>query len=270
MRHPAATCLLALLLAAPALAQEVAPAPAAQAQLSPELDALLTRIEARAKTVRTMSSRVRLTRQQGLLGDSQVRFGQFHYARPTPAKAQGETGITGAPGLPARVRIDFDRVVVDGKAERVDIRYVFDGHWLLETILKDHSANRREIRAQGDPKDALALGGGVLPLPLSFEKAAVLARFDVALGKPGQAEDGREAVRLILTPKKGVKLDVDKMELVFAKDTLEPIGALSTHGEDATEILLSKPAFNPELPEKTFDTTAPQGNEWQVQEVPLK
>ncbi len=283
-----APCLLALLAlpllpAPPVLGQDLAPPasiavtkvetvetpekPEAPQVLAPELDALLDRIEAKAKTIRTLSSRVRLTQQQDadLLADTQVRYGLFRYAGP-----QNPEEVDSVMPRPARTRIDFDGVEIDGKLDTVDIRYIFDGYWMLETNLKDHSATRRQLRAKDDPRDLLAIGSGPWPIPLSFEKAAVMARFHVALGKEAPAEDKRETVRLILTPKKGVKMEVDRMELVFDKKTLEPIGATSTHGKDSTEILLSKPAFNPELPDKTFDTALPQGKEWQRQEVPIK
>lgn len=262
MRHRfPVICLLACCVPA-ALGQEPPPA-APQAPItqeavpSTELPALLDQIEAKAKTIHSMDSRIRLTRKQGLLGDEQVRFGRFRYAA---AQAATDT--------PAKARIDFDGVVVDGKKENADIHYVFDGHWLLETNAKDHAATRREIRTKDDPVDALAIGGGPWPIPLSFEKTAVLAKFTVHLGPAGPAADGRQALRLILTPRPGAKLEVDRMVLVFEKDTWEPIGATSLRGEDATEVLLAKPAFNGELPPDVFDTKAPEGAGWHVEEVP--
>ena len=282
MRHLFSACCLLTLLVPAALAQELPAAPqppaaskaeakkdvpsAAPAPPSPELLALLDQIEAKAKTLRTMDSRIRLTRKQGLLGDEQVRFGRFRYA----AGVKAVPAPLPAPAVPAKVQIEFDRVVVDGKAEKVDIRYAFDGYWLLETNAKDHAATRREIRAKDDPKDALAIGGGPWPIPMSFEKAAILAQFDVQPGPAGPAEDKREAVRLILTPKPGAKLEVDKMILTFEKGTWEPVGATSLRGDDATEVLLSKPAFNDELPKDTFSTRPPEGADWRVEEVPKR
>lgn len=257
---------------APAASAPETPAPvAAEAPPSPELLALLNRIEAKAKTIRTMDSRIRLSRKQGVLGDEQVRFGRFRYARSAAPKTHGPavTDYQAIP-IPAKVQIDFDRIVVDNKADDVDIRYAFDGYWLLETNAKDHAATRREIRTQDDPQDALAIGSGPWPIPLSFEKAAVLSKFNVTPGPAGPTEDKREAVRLILTPKPGARLEVDRMILVFEKDTLEPIGATSLHGEDATEVLLSKPAFNGELPKDSFSTKAPEGAQWHVEEVPKR
>lgn len=230
---------------------------AVAAEPSPDLDALLSRIEAKAQTVKTMESRLRLVRRQGLLDDEQVRYGKFSYEAAAGA-------------VPTRFRVDFDGVVVNGTKEDADIRYAFDGFWLLEANTKTRTATRRELRAADDPKDALAKGGGVLPLPLPFDKAALLARFEARLGQPGPTADKREAVRLLLTPKPGVKTDVDRMELAFEKDSLLPIAAQSWKGEDTTEVFLSKPAFNPALPADCFGTKLPEGKDWQTQEVPLK
>lgn len=245
--------------------------PARAADPSPELDALLDRIEAKNETVLRMESRLRLVRKQGLLGDEQVRYGKFQYqaANPWMLRSPRLTLREDRP-VPAMFRVDFDGVVVDGKKESADIRYIFDGFHLLETNAKTRTANRREVRAKNDPKDALAQGGGVFPLPLPFKKKALLARFDIALGKEGKTEDGREAMHLILTPKPGVKTEVDRLELTFEKDTLLPVAAQSHKGEDSTEVFLAKPAFNPSLPQDCFDTTLPKNKDWQTQDVPLR
>lgn len=244
--------------------------PARAADPAPELDALLDRIEARDETVLRMESRLRLVRKQGLLGDEQVRFGMFRYQAAPRSPLAPRKALPAEIPAPAKFRVDFDGVVVGGQKDNADIRYVFDGFWLLEANAKTHAATRREVRAKNDPKDALAQGGGTFPLPLPFKKTALLARFDVALGKEGKTEDGREAMRLILTPKPGVKAEADRLELTFEKDTLLPVAAQSQKGEDSTEIFLAKPAFNPELPKDCFDTALPEGKEWQTQEVPLQ
>ena len=84
----------------------------------------------------------------GLLGDQQVRYGDFYYAARTDDS-------------PNRFAILFDRMVVDGRARPMQTWFIFDGNWLLERDHEDKTAVRRELVAEG--QGSLA-GGDADPL----------------------------------------------------------------------------------------------------------
>src|SRR5690606_9605697 len=95
------------------------PAAPQKPAVSPEVDAWLTKLEARSDEIRTLTARLRYDKIDALLGDEQRRFGMLHYQA----------------GPPARFAVHFDRLVVDGNRGRQQNRwYVFDGRWLVERL----------------------------------------------------------------------------------------------------------------------------------------
>src|SRR5262245_27236656 len=81
-------------------AEEPAPTtqPAVEAKIDPAVDALLDRIEAKSKDLRTFKADLRYDRNQILVSDKQRRFGSIVYVV----------------GPPAKFAVHFDRLVVDG------------------------------------------------------------------------------------------------------------------------------------------------------------
>jgi len=217
----------------------------------------LTRIEAKAADVRSLSAKITYTREQALLGDRQHRYGTLDYEAGPPAK------------FVAR----FDKLAVDGALHAMDKTYVFDGRYLVERDEDERIWSRWELAREGEAADLLALGEGPFALPLNMKKDAVLARFHVT---PGSEDDGGKLVHLILTPK--VPMDVTRVDLWFDAATLLPTRARQTEENgNATDVKLRELVVNPENIEDhdRYNTSppeaskAPEAANWQVNDHPL-
>jgi hypothetical protein len=230
---------------------EQAPAPVAHAWLE--------RIEAAADNTRTLRSKVTLVTRQVLLGDEQRRFGDLAYAAADPA---GDTS--------ARFRLDFDRVVVDGQLETQRRSYTFDGVWLAERLEDDRVFIRRQL--VGDDaaeRPDLDLGDGPFALPLNLRKDKVLQRFTVEHHEP-VAGDPANSVHLTLTPRPGVEVEDEQIDVWFDRDKLIPVRVVSLKTDQTEQRLdLREPQVNADLGDAPFDTAPPAEPGWEVQVAPL-
>lgn len=246
-----------------------APELAADQATAPEVVALLREIEAAAAELETLRGRVRYSVAQGLLGDSQLRFGDFYYAVATDDK-------------PTRFAIHFDRLLVDDRARPIDRRYAFDGYWLLEENHDDKNATRRELVPPGRAQDdVLLLGGNEVPVPIRMQADRILADYTVT--RLADSELGEQTLlHLRLTPKaKGADAGAasEPIDLWFSRESklltkivyLDNQGTEDESDDDTIELLLSLIRPNFEIDPAIFDTALPPASEdWQVQEFPLE
>jgi len=219
-----------------------------------EVEAVLDQIEAAAGELETLKARLRYDRIQGLLGDEQRRFGEFRYAAGSPAKFDAH----------------FNKLMVDGKARRIDLRYTFDGVWLGERNGQDKTFVRRQLVPEDEAGRPMELGQSPFVLPLDARKADILARFNVALAEPADTDpDG--SIHLILTPRDGQRLAQTRIDLWYDAKTMLPMRISSIDdSENQSVIDLMKVQTNKKLDEDTFDTTPPRGGGWSVQIEPLE
>jgi len=240
----------------PALAEDepTSPTTPATPAVTPELETLLDEIEAAARELKTLQADLRYDRVQGLLGDEQRRFGQFRYDAGPPAKFDAR----------------FDKLLVDGAARKIDLRYTFDGVWLAERYGQDKTFTRRqmvEADAQGRP---MKLGESPFVLPLDAKKADILERFSVELVEPSP-DDPEGTLHLALTPLPGVRMDQTRIDIWYDTESLLPRRVATIDESQNTSIIdLMKVRTNRDLPDQTFDTTPPRGGGWDVQVVPLE
>jgi len=225
----------------------------------PEVDAILDRIAAAAAEVDTLTADVRYDTVQELLGDMQRRFGRLEYKN----------------GRPARFRLHLDRVIFDGgDSDELDQDYVFDGRWLLDLNTKEKIAKRREMLPEDSEQDLFELGRGPFALPLNQDKATMLERFDIVRAAidadNADHEDVKNAVRLRLTPKEGVEVDADVIDLWYDRDTALPIrGRLTDKTGDTKTITLIEARTDGQLDAERFETALPTGRDWRNEVVPL-
>ena len=243
--------------------EDEAPPPAKHPD--PQVDALLDRIEAHAKSVKTLSAKIVYTRLQGLLGDKQIRIGTLRYAA----------------GPPAKFNLHLTQRIINRRPTDLAQNWIFDGVWLVERDASD-PGNKRFIKRQVVPpdadasaKDPLALGEGPFPIPVKFDKQRVLNRYHVALIPPPPPEDkadndeDKSIVHLRLTPKVKGGSDLVKIDLWYDRETLTPIKA-STLDESENEsiITLRDVKTNAELPDDAFSTKPPQDRGWLIEIKP--
>ena len=227
----------------------------------------LGRIEQRAGQIDTLRAKLRYERTQGLLGDSQVRFGTLAYSA----------------GPPKHFAIHFDRLVVNRQLEQRDKWFIFDGRWLAE---RDHRRNmfvRRELVPAGERGDQmLELGGGPFIIPLDLERKQVLERFNVrrihADAKANNADaDGDtgdeqpDTVHLRLTPRPNVDVKQKQLDVWYDKQTVLPVKVAGREkGQDSWTVRLMDVETGIELDDDVFNTQPPEGDDWQIEIKPLE
>lgn len=216
----------------------------------------LDKIQQRAKTLKTLHAKVRYDRVQGLLGDTQRRFGTLVYEA----------------GPPAKFSVHFDRLIVDRAARPQNRYYVFDGHWLAEKLEDQKIFTRRQLVPAGQSRKLFDLEAGPFVLPLDADKARILKRFNVTIVPP-KADDPKHlanSIHLRLTPKDKSQIDQKQIDLWYDKKTLLPLRA-ATRDRSENESIIDLFNLMPDKPvaAEQFDTTPPTGGGWDVRIKPL-
>lgn len=232
--------------------------PAAPVKPEPAVVALLEKIEATSSEIDTLKTRVRYTRVQTLTGDQQRRYGDFYYAAATDGK-------------PTQFAVLFDRLIVDGRARKMQTWFIFDGNWLLERDHDDKTATRRELVPEGTEKpDTLTLGDGQMPIPLRLKADEVLKTYQVQQLQDEPFGEEEVLIHLRLSPKQANN-DAAPLDLWFEKKSLHLYKVVTMEDTDEIEMLFSKIEPNAQITEDVFDTELPDPDKgWQVQEVPIK
>ena len=239
------------------------------------LHALLDRIEAVAAERGRVTARLRLRSVQDLLGDETVRFGDLAYAAAEPPT-----------GPAARFAVTFDRLQTDdGAVKPIDRRFVYDGRWLLQTDADARTATRRDL-GPADPDSGGAGPAGAADqnpvlLALTFDKAAVLRRFNATLGDgspEGREPSGERAgaaappPHLILVPRASSHhadgSDLTRVDLFFDPASFEPL-QVAVEQVDGDRTVADLFEFDPraDVPDHHFDTALPTATGWDVQTV---
>lgn len=275
LRHVVARVLSAGLLAAglvsPACAGEPAapdaaasrPAPmdsAATANsapaLSPEASAWLDKIETKAKTIKTLEAKLKYERTQGLLKDTQTRFGSLIY----------RTGP-----MPGFV-VHFDRLVIDDRPERRSRWYIYDGTWLVEKLEDQKQFFKRQIvppDAPADRRDPLALGEGPFAVPVTMNKERVLRRYQVELVPPAEKEVPANSVHLKLVPHDADSASFQEIDIWYDRDSLLPVKVRSLNDSQTESVItLREPQVNQPIDAGAIDTSLPKGDGWRTEVTP--
>ena len=208
------------------------PAPPSLPNAGPEIDALLTKLEAAADDLRDFHSRLTYEKYDPLLDRTEMRVGELVYQlKPDSTK---------------RFAVLFDTLIVlqgesdVGRKEDKLRHYVFDGVWLAEI---DHEARqfiKRQVVAPGEQLDPLKLGEGPFPLPIGQKKSEVLARFDVqTVDVPAQGllKNLKDVDGLLLIPKPGTPeaRNYSRVEIYYDRATMLPIGVNAVGAEQMDE-----------------------------------
>lgn len=248
---------------APPASAPAASAPAdliQQPAISPEADAWLDRVTTQAGKTANFVAKVRYDRKQGLVNDRQRRFGTIIYQA----------------GPPARFNVRFDRLLVDNRADNIDLSFVFDGRWLAERDAAQKRFSRRQLVADDAPPeqaDPLALGEGPFVLPITRDKSRIVKRFNVTLVAPDAKEDppGRPSVHLKLEPRPGQRTDFTRIDLWYDRENLTPLRAATVDESENESVIDLTNVRTDEAPEKgSFDTSEPKSDGWRVEVTPLQ
>ncbi len=223
---------------------------------TPEVAALLDRLEAAAKATQSLQATVRYDLNQ--LVDEQKRYGRLIYQD----------------GPPAKFAVHFDTLRVDKKSIPSNRWYIFDGIWLVEKL--DDKDKKQFFKWQVVPPNAnpananpLALGKGPFVIPVALRKDLVLDKFKVAIAPPDEKNDPRNSVHLILTPLKGRRINHLRLDLWYDKDSLLPQRARTIDASDTETIIhLSDVKRNAPIEGDPMNTDEPKEPGWLVQITP--
>ncbi len=240
--------------------------------VDPRIVELLDRIEATMKTIETVQTRFRWDAVQVLVGDEQQFFGTLSYIAETPARFH------------AHVDVSF----IDERRGEEDRQLIFDGSWLIDRNEKEKLFVKRQVVAPDAPeaeRDPLGLGTGPFPVPLDARRDRILERFTVVARPPmEEIEDEQlipairtrleKSVRLQLEPREGVRMDIERIDLWYDRETLLPqrIQTADDRGNLTIFHLFIDPQkhINVEIDEALFDVEPPRERGWEVQVEPLE
>lgn len=218
-------------------------------------EAWLEKIEQRAADITTLQAEVRYDRIQGLVGDSQRRFGSLVYVM----------------GPPARFAVHFDLLLADTRLDRQDRRYIFDGQWLVERYDNEKLFIKRQIvpppvpGEEARPPDVLALGAGPFAVPITQKKDEVLRQFEVAIVEP-QEGDPENSVHLKLTPRFGKPTEFTEIDVWYNRESLLPLRVRTIdESENESVIQLSNVRLNDPVEPVLIDTAEPADPGWRVE-----
>lgn len=231
-------------------------------------DDLLTLLEAADRDLRSFTAAIRYTKEQGLIGDVQIRRGRVLAVRD-PGSGR------------LKFAVKFNQHILGSSVHERAQDFIFDGFWLVERDNTERSFVKRQIvdpAAPADAFDPFAIDGP-FPLPVGQNRAAVLARFDAELLE--SAAEGRlqNAWHLKLTPKSPKAQDetLERVDLWYDRDTRLPIKAIlvESGGDEISTVELATIERNAAVEEAIFDTTPPSAEErrregWSVTIVPLQ
>ncbi len=224
-----------------------------------EVENLLTRIEAKHESVKTLEAPLRYDRNQIVLDDKQRRFGKLIYVA----------------GPPPKFAIHFDKVVINRARSDQDRWYVFDGRYLVERLYDRKQFFRRELVAADkvSTKNSLSMGNSPLLVPLPLRKDDLLKQYEITI-TPQAPTDPQGTVHLNLKPRhREAGTDRRDVELWIDKESLLPVKARTVDRSQYESIVWleqEKAKINGPVDQKVIDTSLPKEDDWQVEDTPLE
>ena len=220
-------------------------------------DAWLDRIEKQAARIRTFEAAVRYDRIDRLFRTKEIRHGRLIYRA----------------GPPAQFAISFDKLIEDGRPSELNVRYIFDGRWLVERYDQKKLFIKRAVVASNDAEsgDPLAGGIGPFPVPVTFEKAKVKKQFEVSVLAFDSEKDPPRSIHVKLIPKPNRYVEFEQIDIWYDTETLLPV-RLRTLGDARSEsvVALRGAKVNQPVDRRLVDTSEPTGRGWRIERIGRK
>ena len=222
----------------------------------------LRKIDARLDEIKSLQAIVRYDVIQGLVGDSQTRFGTLLYHAQTPRQ----------------FRIDFTGMLYGGPPlKKINEALVFDGRYLADVRNDKKLFQRYELVREGEAAAMFDLTDSRFPLPVDLDAKQIESAYEVVLIDPTQPNPRNNkplegTVQLRLTPKPGREMTYQQLDIWFDQSTLLPrlVHAINAGDSgDESIILLSKIQTDVSVKADQFSTAPPTQPGWQVELNPL-
>jgi hypothetical protein len=243
-------------------AATTAPAPATDAKtLSADssVDQILDALDQRGKQLEDFTADVDLT-------DVDIATG-------SDSKLIGKVRMQRLPGDDSRIRVVFDKKVVNDVAKPDKSEYMLSRGWLIDRDYPGRKEIRRQVLRPGQKMNLLKLGEGPFPLPLGQDKADVHKQFEVTKIPPGK-DDPPGTIHARLVPKPGTQFEpkfkkidvwVDPTSRMPVKiETVDP-NETTTRTTELKEIRV-----NSKLTDKDFELPPIDEKQWDIHEQPFE
>jgi hypothetical protein len=167
----------------------------------------------------------------------------------------------------ARLRVRFDRKIVNDQVKGERQEYMLSGGMLTERNYVDTTEIRRQVLKPGQKMNLLKLGEGPFPLPLGQDKADVHKMFDVKKFPPA-ADDPAGTIHAQLVPKKGSQFEDRFSTIDFWVDpqTKMPVRIVTQDPNGTTQRTteLKDVKVNANLTEKDFQLEPIDEKKWTI------
>ncbi len=219
-------------------------------------DQLLDALEAASEKLADFSASIRYTKEQGLMGEVQVRTGTIDFQQVQDSNTR-------------KFFVHFDELRIGNAVSKESRDYIFDGRYLVERLNDEHQFIKREVVKTGQDFDPFALDGP-FPLPIGQAKKAILKRFDAQLLEPETNGRLQGFPHLRLNARNAEVEDSNEnilgVELWYDPATWLPLKAIVTETNgDISQVELAKVQINTGLSADRFSTqTPPTSDGWHI------
>jgi outer membrane lipoprotein-sorting protein len=215
--------------------------------LSPEVEAILQKVQQAAKELRSYKCGVDYVLRQPLLESKTRRIGTLYYVRKDDR---------------SMLRVSFETLQQDEeKVQPYVQQFLFDGVWLTHVDYQVKSYQKRQMADANKPTDAFDLAGRDLPI-LGFTGMDDLRRdFDILLVQPEPGKPTDKIAKLSLKARPGSRNGQDYRAIVFGVDKAlwlpVKVEAESTEG-DFYDLTFIQPQVNGPIQDAVFDLKIPK------------
>jgi outer membrane lipoprotein-sorting protein len=236
-------------------------APAEPKKLSPDspTDDVLDALDSRGDSLKDFTADVTLTDTDMALGTDSTLTGKIWMQR--------------LPGDDARLRVLFDKRIVNDKPKADKTEYTLDKGWLIERSYADTREIRRQVLKPGQKMNLLKLGEGPFPLPLGQDKADVHRMFEVNKIEP-KPEDPPGTIHAQLIPKPGTQFEPKFKKIDFWVDPASQfpvkIQTLDPNETTTRTTELKDIKINTDLVDKDFVLDPIDEKKWTIHQQPFE
>jgi len=223
------------------------------------VDEILDALDQRGKQLEDFTADVDLTDTDVATGNDSKLIGQMKLQR----LADGDS----------RIRVVFDKKVVNDKTKPDKSEYMLSRGWLIDRSYPDRREVRRQVLQPGQKMNLLKLGEGPFPLPLGQDKADVHKMFEVSKLATGK-DDPPGTIRARLVPKRGTQFEpkfkqidvcIDPQSRMPVKiETIDPNGVMTRTTE------LKNIRVNTKLSDADFQLPPIDEKQWDIHEQPFQ
>jgi hypothetical protein len=168
-------------------------------------------------------------------------------------------------GDDARLRVLFDRKVINDKPREEKVEYLLAGGMLTDRDYEKHAEVQRQVLKPGQKMNLLKLGEGPFPLPLGQDKKDVHAMFEVSKINPAK-DDPPGTIHMKLTPKTGSQFERKFASIEFWVDLQSrmPVKIVTDDPNGTTQrtTTLTDVRVNTDLTDKDFQLPPINEKEW--------